>query len=205
MCGIFLAITMSDSINEWSVLFGRGGKANSFIGCVRFRAMVVQAQAEYLAARKKDKTLIAQRIVKAIQANGGLFLTRMSASNKDEWVEVSDDRAIAKTSQALREGLDVRRKKFRPGKIFKHIEDDADSVKRCQIKGKVIKTLPARDVSPDHTPVNSPLGPRPMDVPSHVSILALDSMDLPDMSDDSDDYCLDVLPRFYELQHVFDL
>ena len=197
---------MSDSINEWSVLCGRGGKANSFIGCVRFRAMVVQSQAEYLAARKKDKILIAQRIVKSIQANGGLFLMRSSANNKDEWVEVSDERAIAKTSQALREGLDVRRKKFRPSKTFKRIEEDTALVKRCQIHGKVIKTQPPRDVSPDHTPINSPVGPRPLDVPSHVSIMGLERMDLPDMSADSEDYCLDILPRLgYELEHVFDL
>ncbi|GKY96773.1 hypothetical protein MPSEU_000636700 [Mayamaea pseudoterrestris] len=206
---------MTDTINEWDVLFGRGGKSNTFSGNRRHRALIVKAQAEYLAARKKDKISIAQRIVAATQANGGRFLMRDSASGKDQWIEVSDARAIAKTSQGLREGLDVRRNKFRPTKIYKHIDDDTDSVKRSSsILGKVVTTkqaVTARDVTPDPTPATSPSGPRPLAVPSQISILELDRVEcnLAALGDDVDDYIcgMDVLmPRLgYELQHIFDM
>jgi hypothetical protein len=200
---------MSDTINEWDVLFGRGGVSNTHIGNCRVRKLIAQAQPEYLAARKKDKILIAQRIVKATQANGGRFLMRSSANGSDQWVEVCNARAIAKASQGLREGLDVRRKQFRPTKIYKHTTDDTDLAKRPRVQGKVITTQVARDVSPDHTPANSPTGPRPVSVPSHNSIMEFDRINcsLPDMIEEGEDYCIDgALPRLgFELQNFFDI
>ena len=49
--------------------------------------------------------------------NGGRFLKR--SNNSDVWVEVTDKKATEKTSQALREGLDVRHKTIRPEKMTK--------------------------------------------------------------------------------------
>merc|ERR1712157_469082 len=52
------------------------------------------------------KPLIARKIVRMIRQRGGRFLKR--DDNTEHLFEVGDDRAEAKTSQALREGLDVR-------------------------------------------------------------------------------------------------
>jgi hypothetical protein len=97
---------MTDSILENDVLFGRGGATNNHEGNRRFRAFVADHQAEYLEARKKDKARISRRIVHLVRERGGRFLRRDDETGL--WVEVGDKKAIEKTSQALREGLDVR-------------------------------------------------------------------------------------------------
>jgi hypothetical protein len=100
----------TDDIREHDVLCGRGGRTNSHDGNKHFRSIVSENQSEYLASRKTDKMLIAKRIVSIIKGNGGRFLK----PNGDGWIEVPDKRAQQKTSQALREGLDVRNKATRP-------------------------------------------------------------------------------------------
>jgi hypothetical protein len=88
--------------------------------------LVAQQMPAYLRAAKKDKVKIARHIVSIIQSQGGRFLKRRSdattpttvdsASSSGEdgyWIPVTDQRAREKTSQALREGLDVRHRTFR--------------------------------------------------------------------------------------------
>jgi hypothetical protein len=99
------------------VLLGRGGATNHHIGNKRYRAIVAESQEVYLAAKKKEKVVIAEAIVARVHQNGGRFLTRGSGS--DEWVLVPTKRSIAKTSQALREGLDVRNHTVRARKMYR--------------------------------------------------------------------------------------
>ena len=93
-------------VNGYDVLCGRGGGTNSQVGNKRFRKLVQDFQPTYLLARRKEKPLLARSIVLIIRKRGGRFL------RKDEGTgmlyEVGDEKAEAKTSQALREGLDVR-------------------------------------------------------------------------------------------------
>eukprot|EP00522_Entomoneis_paludosa_P016546 CAMPEP_0172450000 /NCGR_PEP_ID=MMETSP1065-20121228/8540_1 /TAXON_ID=265537 /ORGANISM="Amphiprora paludosa, Strain CCMP125" /LENGTH=223 /DNA_ID=CAMNT_0013201765 /DNA_START=78 /DNA_END=749 /DNA_ORIENTATION=+ len=96
----------ADNIREHDVLLGRGGQTNKHSGNKEYRTIVTQHQDEYLQARKKDKVLIARRIVQIVQERGGRFL-KQNASTQ-QWEAVTDKRAQEKTSQALREGLDVR-------------------------------------------------------------------------------------------------
>ncbi|OEU08006.1 hypothetical protein FRACYDRAFT_271819 [Fragilariopsis cylindrus CCMP1102] len=100
-------------INPNDVLCGRGGLTNSHMGNQSFRGVVAEYQLVYLTARKSEKKGIAQKIVARIKENGGQFLQR-SANNSDAWSISSDKRAVEKTSQALREGLDVKHKTVRP-------------------------------------------------------------------------------------------
>lgn len=99
------------------VLLGRGGATNNHDGNRKFRVLVAENQPFYLQARKRDKVVIARQIVSSIQGNGGRFLKR--GNDDSEWVQVSDKRAQEKTSQALREGLDVRNNTIRPNKMIK--------------------------------------------------------------------------------------
>jgi hypothetical protein len=101
-------------INPNDVLCGRGGLTNSHVGNQSFRCVVAEYQLEYLTARKSEKKGIAQKIVARIKENGGQFLQRSSANNSDAWSISSDKRSVEKTSQALREGLDVKHKTVRP-------------------------------------------------------------------------------------------
>jgi len=100
-------------VNTYDVLCGRGGGTNSQIGNKRFRKLVQDFQPTYLLARRKEKPLLARTIVLIIRKRGGRFL------RKDEETgmlfEVGDIKAEAKTSQALREGLDVRATKSATG------------------------------------------------------------------------------------------
>jgi hypothetical protein len=93
-------------VNSYDVLCGRGGGTNSQIGNRRFRKLVQEFQPIYLLARRKEKPLLARTIVLIIRKRGGRFLKKDEETG--ELYEVGDAKAEAKTSQALREGLDVR-------------------------------------------------------------------------------------------------
>lgn len=98
--------SQQSDINVQDVLCGRGGGTNTQIGNRRFRSLVQEFQPTYLLCRRKEKPLIARTIVLIIRKRGGRFLRK---NEKDgAFYEVGDDKAEAKTSQALREGLDVR-------------------------------------------------------------------------------------------------
>lgn len=83
---------------------------------------------EYLAARKRDKAEVSRAIVQAVHTKGGLFLRRaddksgkggkeaaagISSDTGDargsKWIDIGEGKAREKTSQALREGLEVRK------------------------------------------------------------------------------------------------
>jgi hypothetical protein len=113
------------NIGPNDVLLGRGGATNNHSGNQRFRLLVAEQQREYLEARKHDKVIIARRIVSLIHGEGGRFL--QNGASKDQWIEVTNKRAQEKTSQALREGLDVRNNKLRPHKLIKAVRRNSES------------------------------------------------------------------------------
>mmetsp|Transcript_23821 Transcript_23821/g.34805 ORF Transcript_23821/g.34805 Transcript_23821/m.34805 type:complete len:209 (+) Transcript_23821:99-725(+) len=98
------------TIHDNDVLCGRGGASNKHKGNIHYRNLVQAHQESYLNAKKRDKSKIAKLIVSEIRHLGGRFLKREDEGNV--WVEVGDKKAVEKTSQALREGLDVRRHLF---------------------------------------------------------------------------------------------
>eukprot|EP00594_Rhizosolenia_setigera_P000086 CAMPEP_0178943454 /NCGR_PEP_ID=MMETSP0789-20121207/2596_1 /TAXON_ID=3005 /ORGANISM="Rhizosolenia setigera, Strain CCMP 1694" /LENGTH=349 /DNA_ID=CAMNT_0020623051 /DNA_START=66 /DNA_END=1115 /DNA_ORIENTATION=+ len=98
-----IAVTSND------VLCGRGGATNNHSGNRKFRKLVASHQEVYLNAKKRDKKTIANLIVERIKQDGGRFLKREEVGGVQSWVEVPSKKACEKTSQALREGLEVRR------------------------------------------------------------------------------------------------
>jgi hypothetical protein len=94
----------ADSISPNDVLLGRGGGTNRHVGNIYFRDLVSSRQPAYVQARKMDKTLIAKSIVAHIRERNGRFLKNVKGS----WIDVGDQKAAEKTSQALREGLSGR-------------------------------------------------------------------------------------------------
>mmetsp|Transcript_7188 Transcript_7188/g.10906 ORF Transcript_7188/g.10906 Transcript_7188/m.10906 type:complete len:308 (+) Transcript_7188:293-1216(+) len=95
---------------EMDVLLGRGGAALRHPGNQNFRHLVLSNKALYITSFKAEKLKISRSIVKAIREQKGRFLERGTES--DVWFEVSDKRAIEKTSQALREGQPKLRQKI---------------------------------------------------------------------------------------------
>ena len=121
-------------VNSYDVLCGRGGGTNSQVGNRRFRKLVEDFQPIYLLARRKEKPLLARTIVLIIRKRGGRFLKKDEESG--ELYEVGDIKAEAKTSQALREGLDVRATKSAASNLMekktkkkgKSMSDDDDNM-----------------------------------------------------------------------------
>lgn len=128
-------------VNSYDVLCGRGGGTNSQVGNRRFRKLVQEFQPIYLLARRKEKPLLARTIVLVIRKRGGRFLKKDEETG--ELFEVGDAKAEAKTSQALREGLDVRATKNAAGSIL-------DKKKKKKGKGAM------EDSEDDQTEVTSP-------------------------------------------------
>mmetsp|Transcript_14763 Transcript_14763/g.21673 ORF Transcript_14763/g.21673 Transcript_14763/m.21673 type:complete len:547 (-) Transcript_14763:2894-4534(-) len=102
----YLRVMKSDlTCND--VLCGRGGGTNSHEGNRRYRTIVNDRRPEYLCAKKREKAVIAQEIVCFVRQQGGRFLEKKDA--RGVWVDTGNEKAIKKTLQALREGLDVRK------------------------------------------------------------------------------------------------
>mmetsp|Transcript_29940 Transcript_29940/g.45376 ORF Transcript_29940/g.45376 Transcript_29940/m.45376 type:complete len:179 (-) Transcript_29940:123-659(-) len=116
---------MTDFVTDGDVLLGRGGATNNHVGNRNFRNTVADHQQEYLKAKKKEKALISKRIVHTVRHQGGRFLRRNEKS--DKWIDVGDKKAIEKTSQALREGLDVRARQIEKSST-KHTARTLDSI-----------------------------------------------------------------------------
>jgi len=135
------------SIGPHDVLLGRGGATNNHDGNKRYRTIVADHQAEYLGARKKDKAIIARNIVAIVQANGGRFLKKEG----NDWEVVEDKRCVEKTSQALREGLDVRNHTVRPRKQVRRYYDAKQAAQLAQPAAVVVPNVMIPTIMPQPT------------------------------------------------------
>lgn len=105
-------------INNNDVLCGRGGATNSHIGNRAFRHLVKQYKDKYLKAKKKEKPNVAGEIVDKIRSLDppGRFLKK--DRDTGYWLDIGDMRAKEKTSQALREGAPLIRRKLKEGALL---------------------------------------------------------------------------------------
>jgi hypothetical protein len=95
----------SDAITtarENDVMCGRGGETNHHPGNMRYRQLVKACQPAYIAAKRRDKPKIAEKIVHAVRKLNGRFIKKDPIKNI--WIDVGNKKAREKTSQALREG-----------------------------------------------------------------------------------------------------
>jgi len=96
-------------IHDHDVLSGRGGASNNHPGNEAFRQLVNRVKVDYLQCPKREKPLLAMRIVQAVRSQSppGRFLQHDKLT--DTWKDVGDAKAREKTSQALREGAPIIR------------------------------------------------------------------------------------------------
>jgi len=114
------------------VLCGRGGGINSHPGNKNFRNWVRERKEAYnLATSKVAKASVAREIVQIVRClnPAGRFLMREggSTSSSSYWVEIDDNKAMAKTSQALREGAPAIRSK---AKLMIHHDVEEDHIEQ---------------------------------------------------------------------------
>lgn len=108
-----LKVDCITDVHSADVLLGRGSGPNDHIGNIRFREMVAERKAEYLATNhRQTKARIAKEIVDHVHSNNGRFLRKLEADDArangfpdgvDAWVVASDDTAMEKAKQALRQ------------------------------------------------------------------------------------------------------
>jgi len=94
--------------HENDVLCGRGGSINSHPGNITFREWVYERKTQYnLADSKKDKTIVVNEVLDLVRSVSppGRFLQKHNSG----WIEIDDAKAMAKISQALREGAPAMR------------------------------------------------------------------------------------------------
>lgn len=94
--------------HEHDVLCGRGGGINGHKGNGIFRNWVADRRLDYnLASSKADKARVAKEVMNLVtrQNPPGRFLQRDPTGGIGSWwIEIDETKAMAKTSQALREG-----------------------------------------------------------------------------------------------------
>ncbi|GAX23012.1 hypothetical protein FisN_15Hh090 [Fistulifera solaris] len=81
------------------VLAGRGGAINQHLGNRIYRRIVEHNKPMYRQVPKRQRHLVSQSIVQVILDHGGRFLEKSHHS----WADIGFQRAVQKTSQALRE------------------------------------------------------------------------------------------------------
>ena len=86
------------------VLFGRGNNVNRHLGNLNFRKLCRENKAHYAMCSKLEKKAVSVKIVNTVKKLDppGRFLRR---NKEGKWVDVGDQEAREKTSQALRDCL----------------------------------------------------------------------------------------------------
>ena len=172
-CSTTPVLDSASQMTDNDVLCGRGGGTNSQMGNRRYRALVRDFQPTYLMARRREKPLMARSVVLVVRRRGGRFLRRDDVDGR--LYEVGDEKAEAKTSQALREGLDVRATKTAANTLLgtdtsKKRKRNMPSDVTVMTRNKVQFERPIKGQSkplPVHTPMRSgrppPRHPYPRD------------------------------------------
>ena len=150
------------------VLCGRGGGINAHDGNVAFRQLVQDQKERYnLASNKQEKAEISQDIVDHVSNRSGRFLQRdesqpfsTAGKNTGWWVEIDGIKAIAKTSQALREGAP----RIRAKAAKKPDKPTGKRSKRSTISAGASVSSRASDSSPPAREIEEPAEPPEEDV-----------------------------------------
>jgi hypothetical protein len=104
---------VTDNINQYDVINGRGSGPYEQLGNIHFRDLVATRKLEYLSLTPRDtkmKNKIAQEIIDVVRSRGGRFLRKIQVDNqtnervnKDLYELVDEATALEKAKQALRQ------------------------------------------------------------------------------------------------------
>ena len=99
--------TFITEITELDVLCGRGGRSNHWPGNKRYRRVISEMKSAYKTSEgRKSKTGLSRSIVDHVLGYGGRFVREEEESGR--YYVLSKAEARVKTSQALREGKDLK-------------------------------------------------------------------------------------------------
>jgi hypothetical protein len=99
--------TFINEITELDVLCGRGGRSNHWPGNKRYRRVISEMKNAYKSSEgRKSKTGLSRSIVDHVLGYGGRFVREEEESGR--YYVLTKAEARVKTSQALREGKDLK-------------------------------------------------------------------------------------------------
>ena len=161
---------------EHDVVCGRAQEIRTFIGNERFRQIIERHRSDYHAAqRKSEKSRVSTKIYHMITSNGGRFWDKRARNddttnninnhkqknnNNDKvWYELSQEKAIAKISQALRNGTrPVRGSSYSPERgTTKATATSTTKLVVVASSGSLCKASPAKEAWTRTTSTSSPL------------------------------------------------
>jgi len=155
--------------NPQDVLSGRGGGINSHPGNKAYREWVRLRKEDYnLAVNKKEKTDVAMQVVRMVRQQNppGRFLQKDPTAVRcggHWWIEIDDSKALAKTTQALREGASKIREQshqqISTNAVKQDEQENENMTKRRRISEEAI--APTGEMPP--------IGSIPVPVPLSVS------------------------------------
>jgi len=89
--------------HDHDVLCGRGGATNNHVGNTNYRKLVSHNKRLYITCPKRHKIIVSRSIVEAVRRQNppGRFLNKEADGL---WYDIGHQKALEKTSQALREG-----------------------------------------------------------------------------------------------------
>ena len=96
-------------ITEHDVLFGKASDTVDHVGNIRFRNLIDRFMPLYEASSRREKTGIADNVIRMVRDENGRFIKLIAGSNgvSDQWDEVNHTVARQKTAHTFR-----NRKKF---------------------------------------------------------------------------------------------
>lgn len=129
--------------HQHDVLSGRGGGINSHAGNQQFRDWVKVRKNDYnLALSKNDKARVAREVIGLVESQEppGRFLQKdpSSVGTSSWWVEIDEERVMAKTSQALREGAPSIRAAHKDDMVDGELKPAARRIRKKPTDGSVL-------------------------------------------------------------------
>ena len=102
--------------SPFDVMMGRGKKSNDHPGNIRFRKLIVEMSNEYNRSHTGKRARMVDEVITQIHASGGRFVQAVTVANaKGEasaaWEVVSEEKALAKVKQALRDLGSTRKRR----------------------------------------------------------------------------------------------
>jgi hypothetical protein len=88
------------TLHKCDVLLGRGNGIASWVGNKNFRNIVFSYKEAYKVSPRQEKSLVSRQVIEDVHKEGGRFVERDSSGG---YVEVTDEKALEKTCQCLRE------------------------------------------------------------------------------------------------------
>eukprot|EP00814_Leptocylindrus_danicus_P003624 CAMPEP_0116035154 /NCGR_PEP_ID=MMETSP0321-20121206/20130_1 /TAXON_ID=163516 /ORGANISM="Leptocylindrus danicus var. danicus, Strain B650" /LENGTH=482 /DNA_ID=CAMNT_0003511795 /DNA_START=393 /DNA_END=1841 /DNA_ORIENTATION=+ len=152
------------------VLCGRGGATNNHVGNANYRKLVNHNKRLYITCPKRHKIIVSRSIVEAVrrQNPSGRFLIK---EGDGMWYDIGHQKALEKTSQALREGATEIRKELEAQQSTSPQDKKKQSVKPQEVgSNNAVDLSVSKTESEDSNIMPPPAKVKPSNIRSNDSV-----------------------------------